>query len=191
MAIITCDVDYTVVNLIPTWWKWLNGITHSNKDINELASHHAIDYNLSVYFEKELEAVNRCGLDFYRQDGLYDTLKPHPTSVDVLRELASAGHEIVFASSIKGRHSKSKTEFLKRNFPFLSGIAYTKEKHYVKSDVFIDDRAEHINQSTAPLKILFNSGMIQYQVLTTDCEVARDWADAEKFILDYLIGKGQ
>lgn len=175
MAVIGCDVDYTVVDLMPTWWRWLEGITNTEKDIKSVGE--VVDYNLGMYFAQELDKVNRCGLDFYRQDGLYDTLKPDPISVKVLQTLHNAGHEIVFVSAIKGRHTKSKAEFLKRNFPFLSGIVYTKEKQYVSCEVFIDDRAENINKSKAPIKIFLETNIKQWHDLEVPCVRVCNWQE--------------
>jgi len=187
MAVITVDVDYTVIDLVPIWWRWLEGVTHCEKDIKILDGLESIDYNLSVYFKDELSVVNRDGLDFYRQDGLYDTLKPDPKSIEVLRNLSDAGHEIVFVSSIKGRHSKSKAEFINRNYPFRAGIVYTKEKQFIHSEVFIDDRVDHINKSRAPIKILFDTRSGQYEDLKVPAVKLRSWKGIGEYLYPYFL----
>ena len=185
MAVIAVDVDFTVVDMVPVWWHWLENITNCKKDIDK-TTNGQIDYDLSVYFKEELKAVNRCGLDFYRQDGLYDTIKPIQKSVEVLNKVSLAGHEIVFVSAIKGRHTKSKAEFIKRHYPFYSGIVYTKEKQYVDCEVFIDDRVNNINMSKAPLKIFLDSPVIQSDKLVVSCHTVYSWHSIGHILYKYF-----
>lgn len=183
MSVIAVDVDNTILDITTRWWEWLESICSCKKPMFQYR--HPLSYDFRIYFEEELKTVNRCAYDFFRQDGLYDLAKPYEKAVTVLRTLAEAGHEIVFVSAIKGRHSKSKYEFLKRNFPFMSGVVYTKEKQYVSCHVFIDDRASHVNLSKAPVKILFDAGQQQDEDVK-NCKVVSDWSGVEKLLAPYF-----
>lgn len=183
MAVIAVDVDFTVVWLREHYWEWLESITSTKRPVPE----GDISYDYTLYFQDALEKVGRCGLDYFRQDGLYDTLHPMEGAVEVLEWVSGKGHEVVFVSAIKGRHSKSKYEFLKRNFPFLSGVVFTKEKQYVQSHVFIDDRTDNVNKSSAPVKILFDAGHLQYETLVEGAAVLRDWREIGSFLYKEIL----
>ena len=136
---IACDVDLTVVASDRAHWEWLctkagipRGAGMFDSTLKDEGG--AFPYNLGEVFGMPLAAM-----DFWRQEDLYDALEPMPGSVEVLREL-SARFDIVFATTIKGNHHKSKCYFLKNHFPFLDGICATKEKKFVRCDYLIEDR---------------------------------------------------
>ena len=84
-------------------------------------------------------------------------MEPMDGSVDVLSTL-SEQYNIVFASHVEGEHGKSKVDFLKKYFPFMSGYAATRQKNTIRSAYNIDDRVihlENLHPSTTPL--LFES----------------------------------
>lgn len=141
--IVAVDVDLTVVDTAVEWWKWLEDVTGAGLPYEEVSKHYdfTIPYS-QIWKDKE---ISGCALDFWRQRHLYGNLKPVEGSVDALRTLKQMGYDIVFVSTIKGDHSKSKYYFLEEHFPFLDGVILTKEKGYVKADIVIDDRNKCLN----------------------------------------------
>lgn len=136
------DVDMTVVDIGTTWLDWLNNMTGKNLTMLDCE----YDYNLGRFFEEDLKKLRMRPCDYFRSNTLYDTLKPIKGSVEALRWFKGQGWDIVFVTHVKGSHSKSKHNFLKRYFPFMDGYVVTKEKHYVKHDMLIDDRNNFLNR---------------------------------------------
>lgn len=136
------DVDMTVVDIGITWLDWLNNMTGKNLTLEDCQ----YDYNLGRFFEDDLKTLRMRPCDYFRSNTLYDTLKPIKGSVEALQWLKQKGWDIVFVTHVKGGHSKSKHNFLRRYFPFMDGYVVTKEKHYVKHDMLIDDRNNFLNK---------------------------------------------
>ena len=163
------DVDLTVVDTGVSWFNWLNNVCLSNKEMPEGTT----EYDLTKYFSEELKGKD--GYEYFRHTGVYDTLRPIAGSVDVLTNLSS-NYEVVFISQVKGNHSKSKVEFIKRYFPFYSGIVFTKEKHHVAVDIMVDDRVKFLNQFGDDVKkVLFKTNYIQDAIPQGDIIDDRDW----------------
>ena len=159
------DVDITLVETGVEWWKWLSdcetyGLPYNLKDYKVEGK---FDYNLGNYFP-DYEYVTGCNPhSFWKQNNLYDWLSPLPNSVNVIKRLVDAGHEIVFISHTHGAHLKSKVDFLRRHFPFADiggkgGFIATKEKHLVDVDVMIDDRIDNLLKfKDSVIKVYFGS----------------------------------
>lgn len=134
------DVDLTVVDTGREWFNFLRSISSMEVPTYEelLNTNGNLPYSMADTF-KDLNS-QKC-LDYWRNEHVYDNLKPIKDSVEVLEDLKlSKGYEIVFVSTIKGNHHKSKYYFLKRHFPFMDGFIATKEKEYAKVDMMVDDR---------------------------------------------------
>jgi 5'(3')-deoxyribonucleotidase len=137
--ILVCDVDGVVVDLSYQWFEYLKGIV---KDVSlsyeDLA--HSYDFHgaVSKYITQQ-EAYY-----FWKQSGLYDGREPLQNASEALWSLKNDhGFSIVFASHVEGNHAKSKFEFLKKHFP-VDGFLATREKHFVRACVAIDDRVDHL-----------------------------------------------
>ena len=155
--IIAVDVDLVVAPIDVHWLLWLTTIYRGTADQADKLLHRLlspskddpeISYNLNEHFKEWNGGKNAYEgfdpLNFFRSGYLYDNVQPIPHSTAVLNVL-SEQHSIVFVTHIKGNHHKSKVAFLKRNYPFLSGILATKEKQFVGADILIDDRNNHLN----------------------------------------------
>jgi 5'(3')-deoxyribonucleotidase len=126
------DVDLTVVDPVTKWIKWYEDETNSKFVPKK-----------NHYFIDELMVNHPSPSDFWKIDTLYDDLFPFEHSVDVLKKL-SESYDIVFVSACFPEHINSKQRFLNRYFPFASGFISTKEKQYIKMDIFIDDHTENL-----------------------------------------------
>lgn len=177
--IVGVDVDGVVVDTSTRWLEWLQKETG-----RELIVRGKLNYDLTVYFEEELELKGMDGYEFWRESTLYDDMEPIPGAVETLTKLYKEGHEIVWVSQLKGNHFKSKVNFLKKHFPFWFGLIGTKEKQYARVDVLVDDRTSHLNKQPADTyKILFDSNYINedYSVYG-GYTVCKDWDEVYKEI---------
>lgn len=186
MAVIAIDVDLTVCKIDVLWWEWLCCITNTMKPFPE----GEVDYDLSEYFRHELGRAGRDGLDFFRQEGVYDFAEPVAGSVKAIKELKDNGHTILFVSAIKGNHHKSKFLFLQKHFPFMDGFLATKEKQFVKCDVLIDDRNKFLNLVDC-VKIKFYTQYTQCEPLIDEYSVVvlGHWKMVPSAIRIYLMEK--
>lgn len=186
MANIAVDVDNTVVRSDLEWAKWCN--TSSTLQINfeeAIAQGHSLPFCISDLWPD----LRLSGLDFWREEDIYDRMEPMDGAVDVLHRL-SLEHSIIFVSALKGNHHKSKFNFVKRHFPFALGFIGTKEKFLVNADILIDDRVKQLNQF-----LFFNQsrGAIKFDTpYTQDVEPAYNFTSINRWdwstyhIIDYI-----
>lgn len=148
--IIGADVDGTTCNTIFQWYFYL-AQRFPYKHIEG-----RMPYDVSKAFDIP-EGVDR--MSFWKDPNLYEGLTPIKDSVEVLRKLKDQGNEIVFVSATKGWHNKSKYYWIDKFFPFKDAVLLTKEKHYVKLDVMIDDNPEVLSKMPDNvLTIQFDNG---------------------------------
>lgn len=169
--IIGIDVDGVVCD---SCMKWLNMLINSTNVIPELVAG-KLPYNLLPLFKNELDILGIDGNDFWRQKTLYDNMEAYPDAIIFINYLHKQGYEIVFVSTLKGDHHKSKVEFLKRNFHF-DGFIGTKEKNYARVDVMIDDNIHNLRcQPEGVHRILFNTVFTEVPLETDNVEVCTNW----------------
>ena len=174
--ILGCDVDCVLLDTPALWNSWCaQYLLCSEKEIKEGCPYDIRDLYLEELAEKP--SFYREGLlEFWRSATLYDKLKPLEESILALREAHEKGWEVVFISQTKGDHSKSKYYFLKEHYPFLSGFIATKEKHYVRADVMIDDRNKVLNKfDDNTLRIWYDTPYKQCEPLERYCRYMNDW----------------
>ena len=198
MAIITIDVDLTIVATDQLWFEYLEkvGIACSPLNRENLRDNSqptgTCSYNLLEHFHIPKDGS---GFDFWLQDALYQqqaNLKDYVYKgcVDVIERLYKEGHDIVFASYCQVEHEKSKIQFLKDTFPFIYPEDFhfisTKSKGFVKSDILIDDRNLHHQQmSVSQPNCVCIRPKTQY---TQECRgshvdyTARDWYEIQVHI---------
>lgn len=183
MMRIGIDVDLTVVDTAREWYNYLRERTlvdvPSYEDL--LAKGEEIEYDYSKIFTDLTR--NEC-LEYWRPEGIYDFLNPIKDSVEVLEDLKFTKKcEIIFVSTIKGNHHKSKFYFLKKHFPFMDGLIATKEKEYAKVDMLIDDRCNVLQRLISPtVGVQFKTPFKQY----TDYKppyACNGWKEIHKLIL--------
>lgn len=137
--ILVCDVDGVVVDMSYRWCEYIKSIVPDiNVTYQLLAPYYDFHIPVRGYITKD-EAYH-----FWKQRTLYDNATPLEGAVEIISKLKNDHNfDIVFASHVEGDHAKSKYEFLKRHFP-VDGFIATREKGYVRADVAIDDRVEHL-----------------------------------------------
>lgn len=183
--VLVCDVDLTVVDTAFSWWKWLEVMTKANIPYSEACKY----YNFSIPYKEAWEKKGCSGspYDFWRQRHLYDDLTPMEGSVEALKAAKEYGYDIVFASAIKGDHSKSKYYFLDEHFPFKDGVLLTKEKGYIAADIVVDDRNKFLNQFTSPetLRVKIETPFDQDEELNVSLDLTMNsWYNFKQWLKD-------
>lgn len=139
--ILVCDVDGVVVDLSQRWWEWLVSQSDFVDDTIPTFEETKTYYDYSIPFERIVQ--RDAAYHFWKRERLYDEAMPVEGSQSALESFKQAGWDIVFASHVEGSHSLSKWNFLKRNFSF-DGFMATREKHFLRANIVIDDRAENL-----------------------------------------------
>lgn len=150
------DIDNTVVDSNQYWYDWLVEKTGVNPG-------RQVYYDQSIQFRKYISKHD--ALEFWRSEHVYDNMVPMQDAARTLFQLKQDGHTIVFISTLKGNHHKSKVEFMKKYFWFYDAFLGTKEKEYVKIDAMIDDNFHVLNQfkNTSVGQIYFHRGYIDHR----------------------------
>jgi len=186
--ILGVDVDLTTLRSDVSWWHWLKNMASYNSlptTVDEyIARGHGINYNISSHFP-EMKNANVDPMDFWRQEGVYDTIQPVDGAVECIKYLMGF-YDIVFVTHNKGNGGRSKYNNLDRlfgreNFSFV----VTKEKYLVRMDYLIDDRNDFLNNchtyGIQPIKI--KTPFIQYEEQHESIIELDSWPT----IRDYLI----
>lgn len=139
--ILVCDVDGVVVDLSQRWWEWLVNQSDYIDDTLPTFEETKEHYDYSIPFKGIVD--KDAAYYFWKMEHLYDDAVPVEGSQSAVGTFKQAGWDIVFASHVEGAHSLSKWNFLKRNFSF-DGFMATREKHFLKANIVIDDRAENL-----------------------------------------------
>lgn len=154
------DVDLTTLRSDINWWYWLKNMAEDNDLPYHIQDYinagNKVRYNLSSHFPA-MKNSNVNSMDFWRQEGVYDTIQPVENSVESIKTLMRS-YNIVFVTHNKGNGGRSKFNNLARLFGKGNfGYVVTKEKYLIKLDYLIDDRHSFLNKCNEfgihPIKI--------------------------------------
>lgn len=155
--ILAVDCDLTTCPSDQGWLDWLNKrCTKYDPEIWKYWDSHSklkLPYNLGEMFKEEVSDPYE-----YWRELEYDQFEPIEGSVKALEKL-SQYFQIVFISSCKGNHHRSKVYWLKEHFPFMSGFMATKEKFLMNNSVaaMIDDRLDVLEKFDYHKRIQFQT----------------------------------
>lgn len=174
--IIGVDIDGCAVDVLSHWNTYLIG-RYSMKPA--YLGGKKKPYDLSEAFDIPSDCDP---FTFWRDANLYEGLKPIQGSITTLRALKDEGHEIVFVSQGKGFHFRNKYYFIDKWFPFKDAVILTKEKHYARVDVMVDDTYRVLdNMPDNVLTIKFKDDTIQLPPNKKHL-FANSWEDVYKLI---------
>lgn len=154
------DVDLTTLRSDINWWHWLKNMAEDNDLPYHIEDYinagNKVRYNLSSHFPA-MKNSNVNSMDFWRQEGVYDTIQPVENAVESIKTLMKS-YNIVFVTHNKGNGGRSKFNNLARLFGKGNfGYIVTKEKYLIKLDYLIDDRHSFLNKCNEfgihPIKI--------------------------------------
>lgn len=177
MATIGIDVDLTVVRSDLDWIRWLS---EAQSDVELTYDNLIHDYGwgnvpydltkiISYGCDSDVDPMN-----FWKSAYLYDHMKPIAGATNTIRHWKEKGHKIVFISSCKGHHEKSKYNFIKRNFD-PDGVIFTREKHFVDVDIMIDDRLDFLETfKLGVLTVQFDTPYAQTTTTAPGLKI-KDW----------------
>lgn len=178
---IAVDVDNVVVDLARDWVDFINKSLPQEEKITLSDVRYSYNFHDAVSGFLSQERVS----SFWKCPNLYDNATPIEGSVEVLASLSN-DFNIVFATHVEGNHAKSKFDFLKRHFPFMDGFIATREKHFVKCDMLIDDRVKNLvnlcNKTQTP--VLFHTNYDQDVEMVGNIVTMVGWD--ERFIREKL-----
>lgn len=185
--IICFDVDNTITDSGMWFSCWLMNQSWFLDKFN--TSEEAEDYAWTEYTAWEGIGLSdeeiQLAKDWWKQKDLYDDMYPMKGAVEALQELSDMGHTIIFASHCEGDHAKSKVEFLKKHFPFMSGFLATRQKQFVRCDVLIDDRAYNLinlPKGVTPIYKASRYGDKDFHTLSHDMDIISNFDNIKEFI---------
>lgn len=176
---IAVDIDGTAITQIcEDWFKWLKASFTFKPEYSYLKHSEAIEilpYDLTkLVGDVKEDWWGFKPYDFWDIKYLYDKREPRQDALEFVTRLYEEGNTIVFVSKVMGQHHQSKSNWVKKWFPYADFIA-TGAKHHVKCDFIIDDsvpvlnkmplnvdcirfRADykHEEEPTRPMKLVYN-----------------------------------
>lgn len=193
MRKVIVDCDLTVVRSDLEWVKWLQRkASEEDDDIYAfylLRDELKIPYDLTEIY-KDASVRLGGGMNFWKELD-YTNLTPMEGSVDALGKI-SKHCSIIFASHIEGNHGRTKYNWLKKHFPFLDGVMFTREKYLLNSNEVVgvfDDRLSHLSGFEVHKRIQIDTPYTQdgYEE-TIVAQSFSDWRDfnVEKWLKEVL-----
>jgi 5'(3')-deoxyribonucleotidase len=183
--VINIDVDLCVVNPVfgREGYDWFSYLRRECIDMDvrfyDDLENGRVNYDLGSYFTLP-DGI--CAFDFWRDKDMYQNFQPLYGAKKYIDKL-SKDNIIIFTSYCKANHYKSKYLFLKEYFPYLEGFYATKNKRFVRSDIFIDDRNNFINQQYDDvICIKYNTPYTQDEPLTREVKVCDNWKEIYEYI---------
>ena len=137
MKTIVVDVDLTLVDTLTPWVEWWEFMTDSKFDWTKVGPDFSINDQLKTKMTRKEYMV------WWNRADLYDELKPHEGSRQLLRWYSALGYEIFFVSKCEPGHFQSKVRFLSKYFPFHSGLINTAAKHSIEADIYFEDHVDY------------------------------------------------
>ena len=171
---IAVDVDLTVVDTLDSWVKWFEERSPDSFDWSKLR-----DMDAKTIMGQSITDP----MKFWFQTDLYDKLTPEPDCRTVLESL-SRDYNIIFVTSSKPEHIRSKEAFINKWFKFHDGIVHTENKELIQADYFIDDY-DHVANSVMAIndhaRVLFKRTRLnQYQTVKGSHSVC-NWRDIDVY----------
>ncbi len=181
------DCDLTLVQTDTGWLNWLLSKASELDATNWNLFHKdkaVYNYNLATYFPSVDNPME------YWNDLDYDQFQPLEGSIEALERI-NHYFPVIFTSHIEGSHGKSKANWIKKHYPFQSGIIYTREKSVLCGSVVghVDDRLSHLKGFEITKRYLFNTKYLQDTCVrdTFVMETIYDWKDlGSSFVNDLL-----
>lgn len=178
--IIGVDCDLVLSQSDKLWWEWLHRMTGCT--VNRTIPKEDAHYNLTKYWNATLSELEIDGMDFWKSN-LYDWVDPVKGSEEALWNLKREGYQVVVVSACKSGHEKSKYRFIKRHFPLVDGVIFTREKHFARVDIFVDDRIDVLNKMPEGVGcIKFDTRYTQNEDPTRPMITCNGWGEVVEYI---------
>lgn len=186
------DVDLTTLASDRAWWYWLWNMSMQPGTIDNciptfetLRDSGQLTYYLPDAFPSMLNE-NVDPLDFWRNEGVYDTIQPVDGAVECITHLMKRNDvEVTFVTHNKGNGGRSKYNCLARLFGKGNfNMIVTREKHLVNMHCLIDDRMNFLNPcySYGIAPFFFETSYAQDTKQNVPVVLCKGWYDAHEKI---------
>ena len=168
--VIACDVDDTVLNLMPDWLKMYNEACGDN-----LTKEQVTDWDISQ-FAKEGKKI----YEFLKLPHLFRNATPIEGALDGVKFLRTIGARVVFVTF--NDVADSKLEWL-HDHGFLSRLEdfyVARDKSLIRADIIIDDNCNNVISFTHGRGILVNR---PWNVKYDYTPRAYNWGDIVKYVM--------
>lgn len=197
--ILGVDVDLTTLRSDRAWWVWLKHMTKNTTlpdSIDEfIEDGNEVDYYIPTHFG-EVHNDNVDVMDFWRNEGVYDTIEPVEGAVESITNLMEY-YNIVFVTHNKGNGGRSKFNNLVRHFGKGNfGQIVTKEKYLARIDALVDDRNDFLNNciKTEIGSIKINTPFKQHVEAHPHLVELNTWEEIEHLLIEsstFFLGTGE
>jgi 5'(3')-deoxyribonucleotidase len=138
-----CDIDGILNNLVEKTLELYNCRSGKNIQLSDITS-----YNFFDCLPKE-DADSIVAL--FKEKKLWNSLSSLPGSSNGLKTLIKQGHQVYFATATDPTNFAWKTDWMKKNFPFINAdnIIRIIDKGLLKADIIIDDCLDNLINNTA------------------------------------------
>jgi len=191
---IAVDIDGTALTQIcEDWLDYLKTWYYFKPEYEYLKTCDPVEvlpYNLTMLLDKhkmadyELPLLMRMrdGFEFFRKMRLYDEYEPRQDAVEFITRLYEEGYTIIFVSKVMGDHHRSKSNWVKKWFPYADFIA-TEAKHHVNCDFIIDDSVPVLNKMPSNVDcIRFRADYKHEEEPTRPMKLVYNFQDAYEYI---------
>ena len=146
------DIDNVIRDWTQSVWKVLSGVGYDMK-----LPHDFDTYSMLGWFNDPLPEEEINDLVFNKlAEEIYVNAQPIPGARQAINNLYYDGHTIVLVSNQFQSNIQEYTDvWLEDNHIQRSGIVYTKDKHFINGQLFVDDYIMNLVNHPAQNKFLF------------------------------------
>lgn len=150
MAIIQCDVDGVLNNLMETTIEIFNDRYGYNYSINDVTT-----YNLSNCFASSVASLMK---SIFTEPDIWDKVRPLDGSQEGLQKLVNSGHQVYLATNNFPYTFPQKFDWIRNYFPFIepSKIVCMSDKWMLNADIMIEDCYETLIAKPYYFKICYD-----------------------------------
>jgi len=160
--IIAFDIDGVLARLDDAWF------ARYNQDYNDNLTHDKVsDWDTSKFVKK---ACGKKIFDYLKDPSLYDEVLPYEDAYEVVTELRSMGHRIIFPTTTPIESSGAKYYWLQRYNLLDDPKDYIEvsDKTLVRADVLLDDKYENYNDFPDFAVLMLQPWNIKFLLKETD-----------------------
>ena len=150
MAVINCDVDGVLNNLMEIVVEVFNNRYGTNYSISDITT-----YNLSNCFESSVANLMK---NIFEEPDIWDKVKPTDGAQEALQKLVNSGHQVYLVTNNSPYTFPQKFDWIRNYFPFIepSRIVCMSDKWLLNADIMIEDCYETLIVKPYYFKICYD-----------------------------------
>ena len=140
MAVIACDIDGCINNLVDKTLEMYNAETGKNIQISDITTYNFFD----CLPRRDAEGI----CELFKKQELWESLSPAHGSQAGLRTLIEHGHRVLLATATHHCNFAYKVDWLQKYFPFIQSdnVIRIMDKSLLNVDVIIDDCLDNLKK---------------------------------------------